>query len=72
MNDKLKALKKQYYQYLDQNGNDGKTWYYFSLCESIWGPSQSANPVASVDEGKDRHQQVNGGMPLQWLDLLGH
>ena len=26
--------------------------------------------VLPVDEGKDRHQQVNGGVPLQRLDLL--
>lgn len=26
--------------------------------------------VLPVDEGEDRHQQVNGGIPLQRLDLL--
>ncbi|KAM4624580.1 uncharacterized protein ACJ7VT_005439 [Polymixia lowei] len=51
VNNKLKALKRQYHQLVDNNGrsgNDRKTWCYFSLCEAIWGSSHSTNPEALV------------------------
>ncbi|XP_064197195.1 uncharacterized protein LOC135257910 [Anguilla rostrata] len=51
VNSKLKALKRQYHQVIDHNGrsgNDRKTWCYFRLCEAIWGPSHSTNPVGLV------------------------
>ncbi|XP_036372002.1 uncharacterized protein LOC118769095 [Megalops cyprinoides] len=51
VNSKLKALKRQYHQVVDrdgQSGNDRKTWCYFSLCEAIWGSSHSTNPEALV------------------------
>ncbi|KAI1884567.1 hypothetical protein AGOR_G00227720 [Albula goreensis] len=51
VNNKLKALKRQYHQVAHHNsrsGNDHKTWCYFTLCEAIWGSRQSTNPVALV------------------------
>ncbi|KAG7487856.1 hypothetical protein MATL_G00027720 [Megalops atlanticus] len=51
VNNKLKALKRQYHQVVDDNGQSGnnpKTWCYFSLCDAIWGSSYSTNPVALV------------------------
>ncbi|XP_076605314.1 uncharacterized protein LOC143331991 isoform X1 [Chaetodon auriga] len=51
VNNKLKALKRQYHDIVNDNGrsvNDRKTWCYFSLCEAVWGVSPTANPVALV------------------------
>lgn len=51
VNNKLKALKRQYHEIVNhsgRSGNDRKTWCYFSLCEAIWGVSPPANPVALV------------------------
>lgn len=48
VNNKLKALKRQYNQLVEQSGNERPTWCYFSLCEAVWGSSGSGNPVAVV------------------------
>ncbi|XP_073324568.1 uncharacterized protein [Pagrus major] len=51
VNNKLKALKRQYHQLVEQNGQSGNeqpTWCYFNLCEAVWGSSGAGNPVAVV------------------------
>ncbi|XP_052453172.1 uncharacterized protein si:ch211-174j14.2 [Carassius gibelio] len=46
---KLKTLRLKYMKINDhhkQSGNGRITWMYHELCQSIWGSSHSANPVA--------------------------
>lgn len=52
INNKLKALQKQYRQIADHNdqSNNTKTWAYSALCEAIWGSGPSMKPLALVEE----------------------
>lgn len=55
INNKLKALKKQYRQIADHNdqSNNTKTWAYSALCEAVWGSSSSTKPLALMERAEE-------------------
>lgn len=46
---KLKSLRKKFYQINQAPGQLGKSdWPYFDMCHYIWGGGRCANPVSSL------------------------
>lgn len=65
INNKLKALQKQYRQIVDHNdqSNNTKTWAYSALCEAIWGSSQSMKPLTLVEEASTSSRPAQVSVP---------